>query len=68
MLGNIGQWVQDVMGSLGYVGLALLLVLENLLPPIPSEVVLPDEPCRGARSLPRPLSSAVAAGVSGHRR
>jgi membrane protein DedA with SNARE-associated domain len=26
---------------LGYVGLALLLVLENLFPPIPSEVVLP---------------------------
>jgi membrane protein DedA with SNARE-associated domain len=41
VLENIGQWVQDVMGSLGYVGLALLLVLENLFPPIPSEVVLP---------------------------
>ncbi len=41
MLENIGQWVQDVMGPLGYVGLALLLVLENLFPPIPSEVVLP---------------------------
>ena len=41
MLENIGQWIQDVMGSFGYVGLALLLVLENLFPPIPSEVVLP---------------------------
>lgn len=41
MLESIGQWVQDVVGSWGYVGLALLLVLENLLPPIPSEVVLP---------------------------
>ena len=41
MLENIGQWSQDVMGSFGYVGLALLLVLENLFPPIPSEVVLP---------------------------
>ncbi len=41
MLENIGQWIQDVMGSLGYVGIALLLVLENLFPPIPSEVVLP---------------------------
>ena len=41
MLENIvGQWIQEVMGSLGYVGLALLLVLENLFPPIPSEVVL----------------------------
>lgn len=41
MLENIGQWIQDIMGSLGYVGLALLLVLENVFPPIPSEVVLP---------------------------
>ena len=41
MLEDIGQWVGDVMGSLGYVGLALLLVIENLFPPIPSEVVLP---------------------------
>ena len=41
MLENIGQWIQTVMGSLGYVGLALLLVLENVFPPIPSEVVLP---------------------------
>lgn len=41
MLENVGQWVQGVMSSWGYVGLALLLVLENLFPPIPSEVVLP---------------------------
>ena len=41
MLGNIGQWVVDVIGALGYVGLALLLIAENLFPPIPSEVVLP---------------------------
>lgn len=41
MLGNVGQWVLDVIGALGYVGLALLLVAENLVPPIPSEVVLP---------------------------
>jgi membrane protein DedA with SNARE-associated domain len=37
----VGQWIQEVMGSLGYVDLALLLVFENLFPPIPSEVVLP---------------------------
>lgn len=41
MLGNVGQWVLDVIGALGYIGLALLLVAENLFPPIPSEVVLP---------------------------
>lgn len=31
----------DVIAALGWVGLALLLVAENLFPPIPSEVVLP---------------------------
>ena len=41
MLGDVGQLVLDVIGALGYVGLALLLVAENLFPPIPSEVVLP---------------------------
>jgi len=40
-LGDLGGWVLDVITALGYVGLALLLLLENLFPPIPSEVVLP---------------------------
>lgn len=31
----------DVIYALGYLGLALLLIAENLFPPIPSEVVLP---------------------------
>lgn len=38
---GIGAWVLDVIAALGYLGLALLLVAENLFPPIPSEVVLP---------------------------
>ena len=34
-------WIFQVITTLGYLGLALLLVAENLFPPIPSEVVLP---------------------------
>ena len=41
MLGDVAQFVLDVIGALGYLGLALLLIAENLFPPIPSEVVLP---------------------------
>ena len=41
LLENMSQWVFDIVAALGYVGLALLLVAENLFPPIPSEVVLP---------------------------
>ncbi len=35
------DWIFQVISTLGYLGLALLLVAENFFPPIPSEVVLP---------------------------
>lgn len=41
MLSDLGSWVQDVIESLGYLGVALLVVIENVFPPIPSEIVLP---------------------------
>jgi membrane protein DedA with SNARE-associated domain len=37
----LDDWIFQVITTLGYLGLALLLVAENLFPPIPSEVVLP---------------------------
>lgn len=41
MLSDIAAWVQDVIERLGAVGVALLVILENVFPPIPSEIVLP---------------------------
>lgn len=41
MLNEIADWVTRVIESLGYVGVAFLVALENVFPPIPSEVVLP---------------------------
>lgn len=41
MFEGLGEWAMEVIVALGYVGLALLLVTENLFPQIPSEVVLP---------------------------
>jgi len=41
MLIDLTEWVTDVIDKLGYVGVALLVALENLFPPIPSEIVLP---------------------------
>lgn len=35
------QWVTEMMEAYGYLGLFLVMVIENLFPPIPSEVVLP---------------------------
>ncbi|MCM3739292.1 DedA family protein [Oceanobacillus luteolus] len=34
-------WVTDVMEQFGYLGIFLMMTLENLFPPIPSEIVLP---------------------------
>ncbi len=35
------NWIIDIMEQLGYVGIFLMMALENLFPPIPSEIVLP---------------------------
>ena len=40
-LSGIASWVTDVVEKLGYIGLLLMIALENVFPPIPSEVVLP---------------------------
>lgn len=34
------NWIIDTMESFGYLGIFLLIALENLFPPIPSEVIL----------------------------
>jgi membrane protein DedA with SNARE-associated domain len=41
MFSSLADWVTDVIDELGYLGVALLVFLENLFPPIPSEIVLP---------------------------
>jgi membrane protein DedA with SNARE-associated domain len=41
MFSSLADWVTEVIDKLGYVGVAMLVALENLFPPIPSEVVLP---------------------------
>lgn len=41
MLGNLGGWIEQVIAGSGPLGLAALMLLENLFPPIPSELVLP---------------------------
>ncbi len=41
LLAPLAEWIRDVVESLGYAGIAFLIVLENLIPPIPSELVLP---------------------------
>lgn len=40
-LADLGGWVNYLMHSLGYQGMALLLFVQNIFSPIPSELVLP---------------------------
>jgi membrane protein DedA with SNARE-associated domain len=35
------DWITNLMTSLGYFGIGLLMFLENLFPPIPSELIMP---------------------------
>jgi membrane protein DedA with SNARE-associated domain len=35
------EWITQTMNALGYWGVGLLMLLENLFPPIPSELIMP---------------------------
>lgn len=37
----VAEWVISVIETLGYLGLTVLVALENVFPPIPSELILP---------------------------
>jgi membrane protein DedA with SNARE-associated domain len=39
--GGVAGWVTDVITSVGEVGVGLLIALENIFPPLPSELILP---------------------------
>ena len=41
MLADIGNWLVGLMETVGYPGLFFASFLENIIPPIPSEVIMP---------------------------
>ena len=41
MFNWVAEWVTRVIETLGYPGLTVLVALENIFPPIPSELILP---------------------------
>jgi len=38
----MSNWIINIMEQLGYLGIALLMFLDNVFPPIPSEVIMPS--------------------------
>jgi membrane protein DedA with SNARE-associated domain len=62
----MNEWIVNTMNSLGYLGIGLLMFLENLFPPIPSELIMPL--AGYTASLPDgklQLVPSIAAGVIG---
>lgn len=41
LLDQLRSWVEQFISSMGYVGISILMFLENIFPPIPSEVIMP---------------------------
>jgi len=41
MVEQIALWIENVMGILGYPGLVIMMALESMVAPVPSEVVMP---------------------------
>ncbi len=68
MLTNLTDWVIDVIDALSYLGVALLVALENVFPPIPSEIVLPFAGVvarRGGATLPGMIVAATIGSLVG---
>lgn len=68
MFSQLSEWTIDVIDALGYVGVSLLVALENLFPPIPSEIVLPFAGVvarRGDATLPGMIVAATIGSLLG---
>ena len=68
MTASIGDWAGDLIQELGYAGLVVLMAVEHVFPPIPSELVLPlagFEVGRGNLSLVGALVASTAGSLIG---
>ncbi len=68
MFEGLTDVVVDVVDALGYVGVALLVLAENLFPPIPSEVVLALAgfvASQGDATVPGMIAASTAGSVGG---
>lgn len=62
------DWIVKTVDAVGYGGIALLMFLENLIPPIPSELIMPlagFTAARGEMSLPMVIAAGVFGSVLG---
>lgn len=62
-IGGVAGWVVDVIDSIGAVDVGALIALENIFPPIPSEVILPFAGFSAARGSLNAVLAWVAATI-----
>jgi membrane protein DedA with SNARE-associated domain len=60
----MGDWVIRLIEQSGYLGVAFLMFLETIFPPIPSEVIMPVAGVAAARG-DMTLAGVIASGTSG---
>lgn len=60
----MSDWITEVIDTLGWLGVGLLVAVENLFPPIPSEVILPLAGYVSGRGGPS-IVAMVAASTAG---
>jgi membrane protein DedA with SNARE-associated domain len=60
----MGDWTIRLIDQTGYVGIFLLMFLETIFPPIPSEVIMPVAGARAAQG-PLTLWGVIASGTAG---
>lgn len=58
------DWINSIMQTMGYPGIVLLMFLENVFPPIPSELIMPAAGF-AASSGGLTLWGAILAGIAG---
>lgn len=62
------DWITGFLQQTGYIGLVLLMLLENVFPPIPSELIMPlagFSAARGDLSLPLVIVAGTIGSVAG---
>ncbi len=65
----MGDWTTNLIEQTGYVGIFLLMFLETIFPPIPSEVIMPlagVQAARGQLSLLGVIASGTAGAMLGN--
>jgi len=56
----MANWITDLIAEHGYLALVLLMLLENIFPPIPSELIMPFAGYAAAKGDINPIGAVVA--------